>query len=94
MKHIYLYCLLIMAALIAPSATLMAQTSDVDLVFSDTSAVNLIDNQLVISAGHYALYNLQGLLIRQGNAPTRIPLQPNTVYILRLNNQSLKFITR
>lgn len=68
--------------------------TDTDLTLTDEDNIDLQGNELVIADGLYSLFNLQGILIKQGTAPARITLQPNTTYILRVGNKSFKFMTR
>lgn len=68
--------------------------TDTDLTLTNEDNIDLQGNELVIADGLYSLFNLQGILIKQGTAPARITLQPNTTYILRVGNKSFKFMTR
>ncbi len=66
--------------------------SGINFVVDTNSRIQIVGNELTIKSGAYALYDLQGHIIKTGIAPEKIILQSNTAYILRLDSKTIKFI--
>lgn len=68
--------------------------SGADISMADGSLFRIDGQELVVLSGAFELFNLQGVLIKSGTAPTRIALTPHATYILRINNKNIKLMMK
>lgn len=66
--------------------------SGVDVIDANGTLFLVEGNELVILSGHYSLYDLRGILLEAGEAPARITLQSDNIYILRIANKNIKLV--
>ena len=63
-------------------------------IIGDGNLVELTDSNLLIKDGVYAIYNMLGQIVYQGCGPAQVQLQPAQSYILVINGESVKLMTK